>query len=476
MGLPDAEAVDYHVHHDTLSHDGFYAPDRRPTPGEIMKELSTPKYTGRKSGTPGGTAAALYIAGLLASCGLEPFGDSALSYLHTFKVTPIVHNGPMAMSVTPTSGGAKIPFTYRKHWRPGRLTAGADLSAPLIFLGYGLNETKHDDYKGMDVTGAVVVALRGCPPAINDEKVCNDIAKLDKAKANKAKAFILLADDGSVNIWGGSQGHNLYRLPVAVMKRGPAESFLPPGSTMASVQSKLDTVGPQSFKTGLTLKLLMSRKVTKDALAHNVVARLRSAPAGTKSHIVSGAHYDHLGFDLPPFMYFPGSLDNASGTAVVIDAACRLAADPKLKLKRNLVFALWAAEEDGLIGSRMWLDAAKLKPSEIAYSFNLDMVGGTGPDPVIVDISQPDRTTLESPLKKLAKDLKLLAQIGTINSGSSDHANFVQRNISAVYLRGPFPAPLHYHTAADLPAQMSASKLDELGAFLAAAMKVLANR
>ena len=476
MGPPDAEVVDYYLHHDALNHDGSYSPHRRPTSDEIMRELSTPHYTGRKSGTPGGTAAALYIAGLLASCGLEPMGDTANSYLHAFNVTPIVHDGPMTMSVTPSAGGAKIPFSYRKHWRPGRLTPKADLSAPLIFLGYGLNETKHDDYKGMAVDGAVLVALRGCPPSITDEKVCNDIAKLDKAKANQAKAFILLADDGSVNIWGGGQGDNLYVLPVVVMKRGPAEAFMPPGSTLASVQTKLDTQGPQSFKTGLTLKLLMSRKVVKDALAYNVVARLRSGPVGTKSHIVSGAHYDHLGFDMPPFMYFPGSLDNASGTAVVIDAACRLAADPKLKLKRDLVFALWAAEEDGLIGSRTWLEAAKLKPAEIAYSFNLDMVGGTGPGPVFVDISQPDRTTLEPPLKKLAADLKLLVQIDTINSGNSDHANFVQRKISTVYLRGPYPAPLHYHTAADVPAQMSASKLDELGVFLATSIKAFADR
>ncbi len=473
--LPDYEVIDAAPLPDLLAPDTL-APDMRPAPITTTKVLSSSAYTGRKSGTAGGTAAAKYIASLLAGCGLEPFGDTATSYLHQFKVTPIIHNGPMTMTAAPTAGGATATFTYRKHWRPGRLTAGTNMSAPVTFVGYGLNETKHDDYKGMDVTGQVVLALRGCPPSFKPEdKPCGDLNKLDKAHAKKAKAFIILAEDGSVNIWGGSQGHSLYKLPVVVMKKSPAVAFLPAGKTVASIKSDLDTKGPQSFKTGYTVKLLMSRKVVKDAPAYNVVARLRTGPASAKEHVVSGAHYDHLGFDLPPAKYFPGALDNASGTAVVIDAACRLAADKNLKLKRHLVFALWGAEEDGLIGSGLWLNSGKLKISEISHSFNLDMVGGTGGGLVNIQLDKKNRATLEPPLKALAIAVKLNGQIVDITSGSSDHAHFVQKGIPTVYLNGPFPSPLIYHTTADTTVQLSPKKLDELGAFLAAGIKKLAD-
>ncbi len=475
-GVPDQAVVDFHVYPDSVFADGGTLPARRPDPYAMAVELSTPAYTGRKSGTPGGTKAAKYIAARFAECGVEPFGDSAASYLHAFKITPIVHTGKMAMTLQPKAGAA-ASFPYRKTWRPGRTSPGGDVTGKLVFIGYGIDDKKHDDYKGLDVTGAVVVAFRGCPPGVGDEQTCNDVAKVHTAKKYKAKGFILLAeDDWSVNIWGGSQGHELLPMLTAVMKQTPAEAFLPAGKTLKGLRDDLNKKGPQSLDTGHKLRLLLSRKAIKDAIAYNVLGVVRPVGTTVKQYVVAGAHYDHLGFDMPPFIYFPGALDNASGTAVIVDAACRLAAEKKLSIKRNLVFGLWGAEEDGLIGSREWLDAKKLKASEIDYSVNLDMVGGAGDGDASVDISPADSAALKPTLEKVTKALKLKSMFGTINSGRSDHANFMARGIKSVYMYGPHPQGMQYHTAADTPIQLSSDKLVQQAKVLAAWMKALANK
>ena len=87
---------------------------------------------------------------------------------------------------------------------------------------------------------------------------------------------------------------------------------------------------------------------TKTTDAFNVVARIPSAAsiAGTKpaapGAVYIGAHYDHLGMgghsSLAPDKHEPhhGADDNASGTAVLLEVAKKLAAGPKPD--RDIVF------------------------------------------------------------------------------------------------------------------------------------------
>ena len=99
--------------------------------------------------------------------------------------------------------------------------------------------------------------------------------------------------------------------------------------------------------------------------------------------IVVGAHYDHLGHGglLSGSLAFlskdihNGADDNASGTAMVIELARRLAkrADP---LPRRVVFIAFSGEERGLLGSAALRRAPALSARQsTAMMFNFDMVG-----------------------------------------------------------------------------------------------------
>jgi hypothetical protein len=468
-------AVDLGPAPDLTAEDGAWpdlAPDlirsagTRPTAFEMLEILTSPLMTGRKSGTPGGTLAADYIAQRLAACGVKPFGDAPNSYRQSFKVSPIVHTGKMALSVQ-HPGAPVHSIQYRQEWRCGRTSPGADLSAPLVFVGYGLADPKHDDYKGISVKGKAVLTFRGCPPG-SGIKGCDDLSKVTTAAQLQAAALVLVANqDASVDMWGGVQGHKLLAIPTAVIKPLPADKLLSPGKSLNDLRSTLDTSGPASFDTGATIKLLMSRTVFKDADAHNVLGIVpASEPRTVASYVVAGAHYDHLGYDEPPHSYYPGALDNASGTAVVIDAACRLVEEGGSRT-RAVVVGLWAAEEEGLLGSRYFVDSGRVVPGAIHAAFNLDMVGGTGGGPMRVAMSP----ALQRPLRQLIEPqlsaMSMEVQLGPIVTVNSDHINFVAKGVPTFYFMGPHPEPLLYHTSTDRALQLSPAALDQQGWLLA---------
>jgi Zn-dependent M28 family amino/carboxypeptidase len=86
--------------------------------------------------------------------------------------------------------------------------------------------------------------------------------------------------------------------------------------------------------------------------------------------IVVGAHLDSVPDG-------PGINDNGSGSAAVLDAALRLAASTDQPTRR-VRFAFWAAEENGLLGSRHHVNAlSDEERRQIKLYVNLDMVAST---------------------------------------------------------------------------------------------------
>ncbi|MBM4092393.1 MAG: M28 family peptidase [Planctomycetes bacterium] len=103
-------------------------------------------------------------------------------------------------------------------------------------------------------------------------------------------------------------------------------------------------------------------------------------PQLKKQFILIGAHYDHVGYGSREDSFGPigqihnGADDNASGTAVlgeVMQAFTVLSEPPR----RSILFAWWDAEEKGLLGSKHWLSTPTVPLENLAFSFNMDMVG-----------------------------------------------------------------------------------------------------
>ena len=100
----------------------------------------------------------------------------------------------------------------------------------------------------------------------------------------------------------------------------------------------------------------------------NVLGLIRGRTSPMRTIVVS-AHYDHVGTRNGEV--YNGADDNASGTAAVLAMAAHFKAHPPA---HSIIFALWDAEEIGLLGARAFVDAPPVPLASIVANVNLDMV------------------------------------------------------------------------------------------------------
>lgn len=187
--------------------------------------------------------------------------------------------------------------------------------------------------------------------------------------------------------------------------------------------------------------------------ARNVVAILPGSDPHRTQSLVIGAHYDHLGLggfgSLSPDAtgtVHNGADDNASGTAVLIEAARSLASGPPLA--QDVLFIAFTGEERGLWGSAHYVNAPLLPLEGTVAMLNLDMVGrvrgglltvlGTG-------TAEEWEVILELANAAIAAPLDL--RFNSDGFGASDHTSFYARGIPVLH----FFSNTHpeYHRAED---------------------------
>src|SRR5271168_3287579 len=139
--------------------------------GAHVRFLADDLLEGRGPGTRGGQLAAEYIATQFALAGARPAGDDG-TY---FQKVPFiaVHTDVDKTSFTfVPANGAPIDLKYGEDYLTKNQTgaATADLDAPIIFVGYGIDapEYQWNDYAGIDVKGKILLVIVNEPPS-NDE-------------------------------------------------------------------------------------------------------------------------------------------------------------------------------------------------------------------------------------------------------------------------------------------------------------------
>jgi Zn-dependent M28 family amino/carboxypeptidase len=133
---------------------------------------------------------------------------------------------------------------------------------------------------------------------------------------------------------------------------------------------------PQSVALpGATARVEIVNADTRSAVSHNVVGILEGTdPTLRNETILITAHFDHDGPAANVGAMFPGADDNGSGTVGVV-ALAHAFVKSGLRLKRSIMFAVFAAEERGLLGSYYYA-AHPLRPIEGTRAvINFDMIG-----------------------------------------------------------------------------------------------------
>ena len=150
----------------TTTASGQTPPDIKPNAlASHIRFLADDLLEGRETGSRGFELAARYVAAQFATFDLQPAGDNGTYFQHMrFRSTKIV---PEKCSFVLHDGKQDVALELKKDFliRPGFLNENDEVTAPLVFAGYGITapELKHDDYASIRVNGKIVVIISGAP-------------------------------------------------------------------------------------------------------------------------------------------------------------------------------------------------------------------------------------------------------------------------------------------------------------------------
>ena len=211
---------------------------------------------------------------------------------------------------------------------------------------------------------------------------------------------------------------------------------------------------------------------------HNIIAVLPGKDKHLKhEYIVVGSHYDHLGMGgqgsgsrRPDTLgVHPGADDNASGDAVVLQLASYF---KKARPARSIIFAFFGAEEQGIVGSKQFVEWMKQEDSRrinlpegldgIVAMVNLDMVGRMRDNALSVS-GTGTSTEFKALAEKAAGSTNLTITCTPDGYGPSDQASFVAADIPVLYLTTG--GHMEYHTPDDVPSTLDYDGMQRTLAF-----------
>jgi len=233
----------------------------------------------------------------------------------------------------------------------------------------------------------------------------------------------------------GLNNPELYSFAKTLMKKNVFNAkgiVLTSDKLKYSTRTKQDDFASFTVKTGTispevkTIKYDIQSEFIEDYKTQNLVGFI---PGKSDTCILFTAHYDHLGH-FGDNMY-PGANDNASGVAMVMNLAKYFKAQKK-KPYYTLVFALFSAEEAGLLGSKHYVENPLFPLEQTKMVLNFDMVA-TGEKGIYVINGKSVPGEMEK-INAINKEKNYVFKMyPTGESSSSDHAPFHDKGVKAVF-------------------------------------------
>lgn len=430
---------------------------------EHVKYLASPEMKGRGAGTAGLEAAAKYIAAQFERAGLKPAGKDK-TYFQKFAVTTDAKPGPANALVSHADGQAKT-FTLGKDYMPLSFSANGEAAAGMVFAGYGITakEFGYDDYAGLEVKDKIVLVLRYEPKRFRQDAKGTDkpythhahlVSKAINARNRGAKAMVLVngatGERDELIKFGSVSGPENAGILLAQVSNEVADAWLSAAGKRLEEAQKQIADKPSSFALPDSVRAELRVDVKREhATVENVLGYL---PGKSDEYLIIGAHYDHLGLgnesSLAPSQIgqvHPGADDNASGTAGLLELA-RVFAKQGGELKRGVLFAAFAGEEIGLLGSSEWVNHPTLPLQDAVAMVNMDMIGRVNASKLYIG-GTGTAATFEPLLKQAAASYPFKIDYSRDGYSSSDHTSFAGKGIPVLF----FFSGLHsdYHKPSD---------------------------
>jgi hypothetical protein len=428
-----------------------------------MRFLSDDLLEGRGTGGRGHLLAAHWVASQFESLGLEPAGDSG-TYLQQVPLRSSQVDETASSFVHSNSARSeslKFREDYILYGDPGR--NDSRVKAEIVFVGYGVTapEQGYDDYHDVDVRGKIAAVVFGAPAFDAAVKAHYSASwlKRNNAASHGAIGLLVFYDSHLQKLYSfeeqvrdlaiprlnwldaaGKPDHYYATLQVSGAVSLAGVRRLLAGSTHTPEQLE------EGAKSGKLPAFELPGKAevhtrTRHQLLHspNVVGKLEgSDPALKGEHVVYTAHLDHLGISTPVKgdSIYNGALDNASGSAEVVEIARAFARMP-VKPRRSILFIAVTGEEAGLLGSDYFASNPTVPLDSIVADINIDEDLMHWPLRDVIAFGA-EHSTLEQAVHQAAQRLKLDVSPDPVPEQvifiRSDQYSFVRQGVPSIYL------------------------------------------
>ena len=411
---------------------------------EKMYKYSSDEFEGKGTPSKGQELAVGYLANHYKSLKIPSIKEN--SY---FQPVPLqLANKPeISLSISDKNFAYYDDFISYKNG-PNKTYKNEDI----IYVGYGIEDNKYNDYKGLDVNGKVVVIIGGEPRDSNEEYFINGKEKSKwsnsreeinlKSKIAKSKgALALVIVDEYL--------HRRYTFRYRYSDSGRGEKRMELGNEESNnFQVLLFSGKHKEYLSNNNLKFNMNFKKDVQTFTADNVAAIIKGSEFPDEYIILTAHLDHVGIQNGDI--YNGADDNGSGTVAMLEIAeaFALAKEQGYSPKRSIVFLHVTAEERGLLGSEYYADYDPLVPIENTIAnLNMDMMGRADPKRGVKnlnyvyvigsDILSDDLHNINLDANNYA-NLELDFRFNDINDPNqfyyrSDHYHFVKNNIPSIF-------------------------------------------
>lgn len=436
-----------------------------------ITRLSSDEFQGRAPGSEGERLTVQHLKDQFTAAGLEP-GNPDGSWV---QKVPLVGMRPMVTApFTITQGGKArqmkvlgdiVPFSRRVSE-----TVTLDKS-DIVFVGYGIQapEFQWDDYKGVDVKGKTILMLVNDPPVPGSGLGGLDPAtfggkamtyygrwvyKFEKAAEMGAAGVLVIHETGPAGYpFAVAQGMGGERFNLSTPDKNMGKSaiegwisleattdiFKGAGLNFDELKAKAATRDFTPVPLKATASVTLSQTI-RTVDSQNVVAKLTGSDATLKDeYVVYSAHWDHLGIGAPGpdgDTINNGAMDNASGTATLLELARAYKSLPTAP-KRTVVFLAVTAEEQGLLGSEYYARFPLYPLNRTLANVNVDGMNmwGRTSDVTVIGMGASD---LDDYLSTAAKEQNRIPMPDPESEKGfyyrSDHFNFAKVGVPALYI------------------------------------------
>lgn len=476
-----------------------------------LEVLASGEFEGRETGTEGQRKAADFIASHFEKLGLPQVGDDHTYFQKIAFTAESWNNGQIELNVN----GERyrhisdfVSFPSANSDRPSYSTK------EVVFLGYGIDDPKYSDYKGINVKGKTILIYRDEP--VNDEGISHLTGtkelsawssdwrkKLEVAYRHGVSTVLIIDPDIKKTV--GEARNTLLNSEMKMGEGGQAEGRYVNNAFISSTLAK-EIVGgkfnkfvklrdgikksgkPAHLPLDCQLEMVQKKNV-RQLLGSNVLGYIEGTDPKLKNEVVVvSAHYDHLG--KRGNSIYHGADDNGSGTSTVMEIAQAFAEAKKQGQgpRRSVLCLLVSGEEKGLLGSEFYAEYPVFPLESTVVNVNVDMVGRTdkahegNPDYIYVIGSNRLSTELHDINEAANATYSHLELDYTYNAKNdpnrfyyrSDHYNFAKKGIPAIF----YFSGVHkdYHQPSDTVDKIMFDKMEKIGRLIFYTTWELANR